>query len=72
MAVGETGEFPCFFLCLEAVESAADLIFVQGFIDWQATDVLGDVLALVDELGVGLNQANELLTVHSEQIFLPV
>ena len=60
----DAGEFGGVFLCLEASVALADGGFVEAFARLQGADVLGDVLALVHELGIRLNQADELPAAH--------
>ncbi len=49
---------------LEAGVAVADGRFAEAFARFQGGDVGGDVLALVHELGIGLDQADELLAAH--------
>ena len=53
-----------FLLRLETAVAVADGFFAQAFARFQGVDVGGDVLALVHELGVGLDEADELLAAH--------
>ena len=54
-----------FLLGLEAAVAVADGLFARGLSPaFERADVGGDVLALVHELGVGLDQADELLAAH--------
>ena len=46
--------------------AGADGGLVEAFALLQRADVLGDVLPLVEELGVGLDQADELLAADRE------
>ena len=53
-----------FFLRLEAGVAVADGFFAEAFARFQGADVGGDVVALVHELGIGLDEADELLAGH--------
>ncbi len=64
MTLGEVGEFVGLFLGFEAPVALADGLFAKGFARLQGGNVSADVLALVHELGIGLNQADELLAAH--------
>ena len=52
------------FLGLELLVAVADVVFAQAFARFEGADVFGNVVALVHELGVGLNEADELLAAH--------
>jgi len=49
---------------LEAGVAVADGFFAEAFARLEGGDVVGDVLALIQELGIGLDEADELLAAH--------
>ena len=51
-------------LGLEPLVAVADGLFIEALASLEGADVVGDELALVNELGVGLDEADELLAVH--------
>src|ERR1017187_2526150 len=61
---GDGGQFLGVLFRLEAGVAVADGFFAEAFARFQGGDVGGDVLALVHELGIGLDEADELLAAH--------
>jgi len=61
---GDGGECARFLLGLEALVTGADCLFFQLLAQRQAADVFGNIVAFVDELGIGLDEADQLLAVH--------
>ncbi|MNR38557.1 hypothetical protein D3C85_1566670 [compost metagenome] len=55
MLDGDVSELSVLFLGLEALVTGTDLLLVQRLAHGQAANVFGNALALVDELGVGLD-----------------
>jgi len=60
MAASSAASFSVF----EAGEALADGGFAETFSHPEGGNVSGDVLALVHELGIGLDEADELLAGH--------
>ena len=58
---GEIGDLPGLLPGLELFVTGADGGLVEAFALLERADVLGDLLPLVEELGIGLDQADELL-----------
>ena len=58
------GEFGGVFLGFKAGVAVADGGLAQAFAGFERADVFGDGVALVHELGVGRNEADELLAAH--------
>ena len=61
---GDGGEFLGVLLGLEAAVAVADGGLAEALARLERADVGGDLLALVHELGVGLDEADELLAAH--------
>gem|GEM_PF-3150498 len=64
VALGEVGELRRLFVGFEALVAVADGGFAEGFARFQGGDVSGDVFPLVHELGIGLDEADELFAAH--------
>ncbi len=58
--VGNSCQLAGVLVGFEALEAVADGLFIQSFARLQGVDVVGDVVAFIDEFGVGLNEADEL------------
>ena len=61
---GDGGKLTGVLLFLEAHVPVADSLLVKPLARFQRFDVRRDVVAFVDELGIGLDQADELGAVH--------
>ena len=64
MPGGDGGEFLRILLRLEAAVALTDGGFAEAFASFKRADVGGDVVALVHELGIGADQADEFLAGH--------
>ena len=63
---GEVGDLPGLPCSLELLIAGADRGLVEAFALLERTDVFGDLLPLVEELGVGLDQPDELFAADLE------
>ena len=61
---GDGGEFLGVLLRLEAGVAVADGGFAEALARLERADVFGDVVALVHELGIGADEADEFLAGH--------
>ena len=61
MGLGEAFDLPGLLFGLELLVAIADRVLVEAFTFGERADILGDLIPLIEELGVGLDQADELL-----------
>jgi hypothetical protein len=66
VGLSEVVDLLCLLLGLELVVAGADRGLVEAFTLLECTDVFGDLVPLVEKLGVGLDQADELLAADRE------
>src|SRR6218665_1840872 len=62
--LGNPDQFSRTLFCLEALETVANVFFTQSLAHLQGVDIGNDVITLVDELGIGLDQTNQLGAGH--------
>ena len=66
MPRGHAHQLGAIFFLLEAQIALADSLLAQAFAGLESADVRGDVVALVHELGIRLDEADELFAAHRE------
>src|SRR5262249_28116960 len=68
VGLSEVGDLPGLLLGLELFVAGADRGLVETFAFLERADVFSDLLPLVQELRIGLDQADELLTADLEPL----